>query len=70
MKTKSTIKTVLSAFIITFAVLAFQSCSDTKKPEVKTIEKTDAKADTKAMKCEPGKCGDAMKADKTEKATK
>ena len=67
MKLKTIIK---SSFAVVVLALALQSCADSKKEE-KIAPKVEATgADTKAMKCEPGKCGDAMKGDKTDKAAK
>ena len=67
MKLKTIIKSSLAVLAL---ALALQSCADSKKEE-KIAPKVEATgANAKAMKCAPGKCGDAMKADKTDKATK
>ncbi len=65
-------KQVMAVVAIVFGMLVFQSCSDSKKTDDATSTEKIApkKSDAKAMKCAPGKCGDAMKADKTGKAEK
>ncbi len=69
---KTSMKQVMAVVAIAFGMLVFQSCSDSKKTDDATSTEKIApkKSDAKAMKCAPGKCGDAMKADKTDKAAK
>ena len=69
---KTRMKQVMAVVAIVFGIIVFQSCSDSKKTDDATSTEKIApkKSDAKAMKCAPGKCGDAMKADKTDKAEK